>query len=75
MKATDITLNTTCSRFSPVGDGIDSLIIRQILEAKDRNFIIHVARDDQRMVKMQKQLSFCLQDPLIMLLPAWDCLP
>ncbi|MEP3346128.1 MAG: transcription-repair coupling factor [Litoreibacter sp.] len=53
-------------------EGFDAKLL---LKELDRGPVIHVARDDKRMVAMRTALSFFAPEVPVLDFPAWDCLP
>ncbi|MEO9895655.1 MAG: transcription-repair coupling factor [Paracoccaceae bacterium] len=54
-------------------EGFDA---RLILEEVERgNAVVHVARDDKRLVAMQDALRFFAPSMPVLIFPGWDCLP
>ena len=54
-------------------EGFDA---RLILEEVERgNAVVHVARDDKRLVAMQDALRFFAPSMPVLVFPGWDCLP
>ncbi|WP_373636634.1 transcription-repair coupling factor [Yoonia sp. BS5-3] len=54
-------------------EGFDAqLILRELDKGQP---VVHVARDDKRLVAMQAALQFFAPDMPVFVFPAWDCLP
>ncbi|MEP3639557.1 MAG: transcription-repair coupling factor [Lentilitoribacter sp.] len=54
-------------------EGFDA---RLVLEEVERgNAVVHVARDDKRLVAMQDALRFFAPSMPVLVFPGWDCLP
>ena len=64
------------SKFT-VGGAPEGFDARLILQESDKSGgpVIHVARDDKRMVAMQAALRFFAPDLPVITFPGWDCLP
>lgn len=67
---------------SGVPEGLDALVLAQLLgdgaapgtPAPVRT-LLHIARDDRRMVALHEALKFFAPDAKVIMLPAWDCVP
>ena len=55
-------------------EGFDALLLSR-RRAETEGFVLHVCRDDARMVRMQEGLAFFAPDVEVLRFPAWDCLP
>ncbi|MCB1411394.1 MAG: transcription-repair coupling factor, partial [Rhodobacteraceae bacterium] len=55
-------------------EGFDAEILRREI-VKRAAPVIHVARDDKRLEAMRASLAFFAPDLVVLVLPAWDCLP
>ncbi len=55
-------------------EGFDARLVATELERRGKP-VIHVARDDRRLVQMQAALSFFAPDVPALTFPAWECLP
>ena len=55
--------------------GYDALVLGQAVAASPAGCILHVARDDARLVRLAEALAFFHPDVACLALPAWDCLP
>jgi len=55
-------------------EGFDALLLSR-RRAETDGFVLHVCRDDARMVRMQDGLAFFAPDVEVLRFPAWDCLP
>jgi len=55
-------------------EGFDALLLSR-RRAETEGFVLHVCRDDARMVRMQDGLAFFAPDVEVLRFPAWDCLP
>ncbi len=55
-------------------EGFDATLLLSELE-RAGGAIVHVARDDKRMVAMREALAFFAPDMPVMTFPGWDCLP
>lgn len=56
-------------------DGMDALILAELLSDPATGPVLHVARDDARMARMVEALHFFAPRAEILTFPAWDCLP
>ena len=54
-------------------DGVDALLLARFGAAGPG--VLHVARDDARMMRIAEALRFFAPDPEVLTFPAWDCLP
>ena len=59
---------------SGVPEGFDARFLLTEV-AKQARPVIHVARDDKRMIAMQSALRFFAPDMPVFVFPGWDCLP
>ena len=55
-------------------EGFDAHLLAQEL-ARGNRPVVHIARDDKRLVAMQAALQFYAPDAVVLNFPAWDCLP
>jgi transcription-repair coupling factor (superfamily II helicase) len=55
-------------------EGFDAKLLLAEL-AKSAGPVLHIARDDKRMVAMQEALRFFAPDMPVVVFPGWDCLP
>jgi len=55
-------------------EGFDAKLVLSEIEKSGRP-VIHVARDDKRLVAMQAALAFFAPDMPVVTFPSWDCLP
>jgi transcription-repair coupling factor (superfamily II helicase) len=55
-------------------EGFDARALAREAERTGRP-VIHVARDDKRLEAMRTALSFFAPEAVVLVLPAWDCLP
>jgi transcription-repair coupling factor (superfamily II helicase) len=55
-------------------EGFDAHLLAQELLRAGRP-VVHIARDDKRLVAMQSALRFYAPDAVVLTFPAWDCLP
>ena len=53
-------------------EGYDAALILKEFE-KSRTCLLHVARDDKRMVAVKDALNFFAPDIPIKVFPSWDC--
>ena len=54
-------------------EGFDARLILEEVERGDA--VVHVARDDKRLVAMQDALRFFTPSMPVLVFPGWDCLP
>lgn len=55
-------------------EGFDARVLLRELESTARP-VLHIARDDKRLVEMQAALTFFAPHIPVVTFPAWDCLP
>lgn len=75
MQPSDLKLTTGNKFFAGAPEGLDGSILADIARANPRMNILHIARDEHRMVSMAEALSFFAPDVELIEFPAWDCLP
>jgi transcription-repair coupling factor (superfamily II helicase) len=56
-------------------EGADALALAEIVHTTGGQDILHVARDGQRLERLQDGLRFFAPDREVLVFPAWDCLP
>jgi transcription-repair coupling factor (superfamily II helicase) len=56
-------------------EGADSLVLADLARTTGGQDILHVARDGQRLERLQDGLRFFAPDREVLVFPAWDCLP
>jgi transcription-repair coupling factor (superfamily II helicase) len=56
-------------------EGADSLALAEIASTSGGQDILHVARDGQRLERLQDGLRFFSPGREVLVFPAWDCLP
>jgi len=58
-------------------EGFDALVLADLARNGRANgeMVMHVARDDARMISLAEALTFFAPDVAVELFPAWDCLP
>ena len=56
-------------------EGADSLVLAEIAGTTGGQDILHVARDGQRLERLQDGLRFFAPEREVLVFPAWDCLP
>ncbi|KAF0105317.1 MAG: transcription-repair coupling factor (superfamily II helicase) [Rhodospirillaceae bacterium] len=56
-------------------EGADALVLAELARATGGADILHVARDGQRLERLQDSLRFFSPDREVLVFPAWDCLP
>jgi transcription-repair coupling factor (superfamily II helicase) len=67
------------TELSGVPEGIDALVLADLARIGSLKaappFLLHVARDEQRLVALREALAFFAPDLKVCIFPAWDCLP
>ncbi|MDP3160147.1 MAG: transcription-repair coupling factor [Reyranella sp.] len=56
-------------------EGADSLVLADLARTSGGQDILHVARDGQRLERLQDGLRFFDPEREVLVFPAWDCLP
>jgi transcription-repair coupling factor (superfamily II helicase) len=56
-------------------EGADSLVLAELARTTGGKDILHVARDGQRLERLQDGLRFFSPEREVLVFPAWDCLP
>jgi transcription-repair coupling factor (superfamily II helicase) len=56
-------------------EGADALVLSEIVRTTGGQDILHVARDGQRLERLQDGLRFFAPGREVLVFPAWDCLP
>jgi transcription-repair coupling factor (superfamily II helicase) len=56
-------------------EGADALVLAEIAGTTGGQDILHVARDGQRLERLQDGLRFFAPEREVLVFPAWDCLP
>ena len=56
-------------------EGADALVLVELARATGGADILHVARDGQRLERLQDGLRFFSPEREVLVFPAWDCLP
>ena len=56
-------------------EGADSLVLSELARTTGGKDILHVARDGQRLERLQDGLRFFAPEREVLVFPAWDCLP
>jgi transcription-repair coupling factor (superfamily II helicase) len=56
-------------------EGADSLALAELARTTGGQDIVHVARDGQRLERLQDGLRFFAPEREVLVFPAWDCLP
>lgn len=56
-------------------EGADALVLAELARATGGADILHVARDGQRLERLQDGLRFFSPEREVLVFPAWDCLP
>src|SRR5262249_11242124 len=56
-------------------EGADALVLAELAGTTGGQDILHVARDGQRLDRLQDGLRFFAPERAVLVFPAWDCLP
>ncbi|MBS0518958.1 MAG: DEAD/DEAH box helicase, partial [Proteobacteria bacterium] len=56
-------------------EGADALVLSEIARSTGGQDILHIARDGQRLERLQDGLRFFSPEREVLVFPAWDCLP
>ncbi len=56
-------------------EGLDALLLAGLAVARAPAPLLHVARDDARMARLEAALGFFAPETEVLTFPAWDCLP
>ncbi|HLM12273.1 MAG TPA: transcription-repair coupling factor [Reyranella sp.] len=56
-------------------EGADALALAELVRTTGGQDILHVARDGQRLERLQDGLRFFAPEREVLVFPAWDCLP
>ncbi len=56
-------------------DGLDAMLLAGLAAEPGPDPILHVARDDARMARLEAMLAFFAPQAEVLTFPAWDCLP
>ena len=56
-------------------EGADALVLAELARTTAGRDILHVARDGQRLERLQDGLRFFSPEREVLVFPAWDCLP
>ncbi|MEE8498923.1 MAG: DEAD/DEAH box helicase, partial [Kiloniellales bacterium] len=56
-------------------EGLDAILLAGLAAARAPGPVLHVARDDARMARLQATLGFFAPEAAVLTFPAWDCLP
>ncbi|MHA1153663.1 MAG: DEAD/DEAH box helicase, partial [Alphaproteobacteria bacterium] len=56
-------------------EGLDALLLAELAAARAPAPLLHVARDDARMARLEATLGFFAPEAEVLTFPAWDCLP
>jgi transcription-repair coupling factor (superfamily II helicase) len=56
-------------------EGADALVLAELAATTGGQDILHVARDGQRLERLQDGLRFFAPEREVLVFPAWDCLP
>ncbi|MFZ5783896.1 MAG: transcription-repair coupling factor [Pseudomonadota bacterium] len=56
-------------------EGADALVLAELARTTGGQDILHVARDGQRIERLQDGLRFFAPEREVLVFPAWDCLP
>lgn len=70
-------LHRKAGRWTVAGlpEGADSLALAELARTTGGQDILHVARDGQRLERLQDGLRFFAPEREVLVFPAWDCLP
>src|SRR5690348_9524808 len=70
-------LHRKAGRWTVAGlpEGADALALAEIARTTGGQDILHVARDGQRLERLQDGLRFFAPEREVLVFPAWDCLP
>jgi transcription-repair coupling factor (superfamily II helicase) len=70
-------LHRKAGRWTVAGlpEGADALALAEIAKTTGGQDILHVARDGQRLERLQDGLRFFAPEREVLVFPAWDCLP
>ncbi len=67
------------TNLSGAPEGVDALVLADLarirLSKAAPPFLLHVARDEQRLVALREALAFFAPELKVSTFPAWDCLP
>ena len=71
------TIHRKAGRWTIAGlpEGADSLVLADLARTSGGQDILHVARDGQRLERLQDGLRFFAPEREVLVFPAWDCLP
>jgi len=71
------TIHRKAGRWTIAGlpEGADSLVLAELARTTGGQDILHVARDGQRLERLQDGLRFFAPEREVLVFPAWDCLP
>ena len=56
-------------------EGADALVLAELARTTGGRDILHIARDGQRLERLQDGLRFFSPEREVLVFPAWDCLP
>jgi transcription-repair coupling factor (superfamily II helicase) len=56
-------------------EGADAWVLAELARTTGGQDILHIARDGQRLERLQDGLRFFASDREVLVFPAWDCLP
>src|SRR4029079_18997889 len=56
-------------------EGADAMVLAGLAATTGGQDILHVARDGQRLDRLQDGLRSCAPEREVLVFPAWDCLP
>ena len=70
-------LHRKAGRWTVAGlpEGADAWVLAELARTTGGQDILHVARDGQRLERLQDGLRFFAPDREVLVFPAWDCLP
>ena len=72
-----LVLHRKAGRWTLAGlpEGADAMVLAEIARTTGGQDILHVARDGQRLERLQDGLRFFAPEREVLVFPAWDCLP
>lgn len=73
-----MTIKHTTLTIAGVPEGYDAIILADMVRLAfkdDKSPLMHIARDDMRLMALENSISFFAPDIEIISFPAWDCLP
>ena len=73
-----MTAEHTTLTIAGVPEGYDAIVLADMVRSAfkdDKSPLMHIARDDMRLMALENSISFFAPDIEIISFPAWDCLP